>query len=321
MTQQLNAQQVLNWKKLDWQLLKQLCHIQAPSGDEGPMKEFILDYIQENQSSWKVQPTVLHGEEFQDCLILVFGEPRTAIYAHMDSIGFMVRYGKQLSKVGGPVMKDGYVLVGEDSQGKIECELNAPKGCKHSDYRYDRDIERGTYLTYKVDFRQSDEFVQSAYIDNRLGCWNALQVAQTLENGIICFSCYEEHGGGTVEFLARYIYENYKVTQNLISDITWVTEGIKHNKGVAISMKDKGIPRRSYLNKIFKLAKESGVDYQIEVENAGGSDGLELQSSQYPFDWCFIGAPEDNVHTPDEKVHKHDVWSMVELYKYLMAHL
>ena len=158
-------------------------------------------------------------------------------------------------------------------------------------------------------------------MDNRLGVWNALKAAETLENGAIVFSTYEEHGGNSVGFCARYLFDKYNLTQNLISDITWVTNGVKHGGGVAISMRDKGIPRRSFLNQIIALAKESGVDYQLEVESAGGSDGGVLQHSDLPMDWCFIGAPEDYVHTPDEKVFKHDIMCMVELYRYLMRHL
>ena len=146
-------------------------------------------------------------------------------------------------------------------------------------------------------------------------------MAETLENGIICFSCYEETGGGSVGYLGKYIYETYGVRQALISDITWITDGVKHGKGVAISMRDRGIPRRSYLNKIIALAKESNIPFQLEVEDAGGSDGNQLQASPYPFDWCFIGAAEDNVHTPDEKVHKNDIQAMTDLYKYLMEKL
>ena len=41
----------------------------------------------------------------------------------------------------------------------------------------------------------------------------------------------------------------------------------------------------------------------------------------YPWDWCFIGAPEDNVHSPDEKVFKSDIDAMVQLYKKLMQEL
>ena len=37
---------------------------------------------------------------------------------------------------------------------------------------------------------------------------------------------------------------------------------------------------------------------------------------EYPWDWCFIGAAEENVHSPDEKVHKKDVEGMIALYWY-----
>ena len=63
-------------------------------------------------------------------------------------------------------------------------------------------------------------------------------------------------------------------------------------------MRDKSIPRKSFVNKIIRIATRRDVKFQLEVEGAGGSDGKELQASPYPFDWCFIGAPEDNVHTP-----------------------
>ena len=185
----------------------------------------------------------------------------------------------------------------------------------------DREIDRATELTFKPNWREDDDFIQCCYMDNRLGVWNALEVAKTLENGVICFSCWEEVGGGSVGYLGKYIYEKWNVRQALISDITWVTDGVKHGKGVAISRRDSGLPRRSYVDRIIKLADESGIPYQIEVESAGGSDGNQLQKSSYPFDWCFIGAPEDHVHSPDEKVHKKDIKAMVELYVYLMKHL
>ena len=149
----------------------------------------------------------------------------------------------------------------------------------------------------------------------------ALKVAETLENGAIVFSTYEEHGGNSVGFCAKYLWEKYALYQSLISDITWVTHGVVHGGGVAISMRDSGLPRRSFLNNIIDLAKKSGIQFQLEVESAGGSDGGVLQKSDLPIDWCFIGAPEDNVHTPDEKVFKSDIISMVEMYKYLMANL
>jgi putative aminopeptidase FrvX len=301
-----------------------MCAIHAPSGNEAAMKDFLLSYIKKEQKNWKHKPTVLHGKDMQDCILLVFGKPRTAIFAHMDSIGYTVRYGKQLVKIGGPVMQEGMELVGEDGKGKAEVKMKIVKdksGYDRAEYVYKRDLATGTELTYKPRWREDKTYVQCCYMDNRLGVFSALKVAETLKDGIIVFSCWEEHGGGSVSYMQRYIQEKWKVSQALISDITWVTEGVKHGKGVAISMRDSLIPRRSYVNRIISIAKKYAVPFQLEVEGSGGSDAKELQLSEYPWDWCFVGAPEDHVHSPDEKVHKKDIESMIELYKVLMKEL
>lgn len=306
-------------------LLKEMCSIHAPSGNEVGMTKFLLDYIKKNQKDWKVKPKIYSGDGFQDCIVLVFGKPKTAIFAHIDSIGFTVRYGKELMKIGGPRTVDGFELVGEDSKGKVETKLKVVLDKKTHEtkleYVYKRDLDRGTELTFKPNWRETKEYVQCCYMDNRLGVWNALKVAETLKDGVICFSCWEEHGGGSVSYLQKFIYEKYGVKQALISDITWVTPGVPHGKGVAISLRDSLIPRKSYVDRIREIAEKSKIKYQIEVEGSGGSDAKELQMAENPWDWCFIGAPEDHVHSPDEKVYKNDIEEMVKLYKLLMEKL
>ncbi|GAB4339856.1 MAG: M42 family metallopeptidase [Flammeovirgaceae bacterium] len=323
------------------ELLKTLCQIHAPSGNEVALTNFLLEYIEKEKNNWKTTPDIFYGEEFQECIVLVFGQPRTAIFAHLDSIGFTVRYQNEIVKIGKPVVEKGIKLKGKDSLGEISCEIDietsypkpsdmsslkwwlkklirkAPKSSKVV-VKFPREIERGTDLVFDAPFRESEEFVESCYLDDRLGIWNALQVAKNLENGIICFSCNEEHSGGTVPFLAKFIYEKYGVKQALISDVSWITQGVVHGKGAVISFRDKDIPRQSFIRKIVQLVQKENIPYQIEVEDAGSSDGRELQISPYPFDWCFIGAPEDNVHSPNEKVHKKDIESMLKIYEYLM---
>jgi putative aminopeptidase FrvX len=308
----------------DFELLKELISIPGASSDERKIASYILNHIAENSSFWKVKPHVICGKPFQDAIILVFGHPKTAVYAHMDTIGFTVGYDNELIKIGGPRTIEGMQLVGIDGEGYIEAELlviEDEDGTKKLQYVAERQIERGTILTFKPNFRETVEFVQSPYLDNRLGVWMALQLAADLENGAIVFSTYEEHGGNTVSYCANYLFEKYNVNQALIADITWVTHGVLHGGGVAISMRDSGLPRKSYLNRIIELAKASGIKYQLEVESSGGSDGTMLQRSSAPIDWCFIGAPEDHVHTPDELVYKSDIDNMLKLYRYLMEHL
>ncbi|MDF2436247.1 MAG: aminopeptidase [Bacteroidota bacterium] len=306
-------------------LLKEMCAIHAPSGNEAAMTAYLLDYIKKNKKSWKVKPKVYSGEGFQDCIVMVFGKPRTAIFAHIDSIGFTVRYGKQLVKIGGPRMVEGFELVGEDSQGKANVKLHLAEDKKTKEikleYAYKRDLETGTELTFKPDWREDKEYVQCCYMDNRLGVYNALKVAETLKDGVIVFSCYEEHNGGTVSFIQKFLQEKFKVKQALISDISWITEGVLPGKGPVISMRDSLIPRRSYVNKIIEIAKKQKLSYQLEVEGSGGSDAKELQMAEYAWDWCFVGAAEQHVHSPDEKVHKKDIQGMIDLYKALMEKL
>lgn len=302
------------------QLLKKLIEVHAPSGEEAAMKNFILDYIHKHQHQWAVKPTLHHGEEFMDCLILSFGKPRVAVFAHMDTVGFTVRYQNQLIPIGGPEVQDGYRLTGMDALGPIECSLEVDEAHNLA-YSFGRGIERGTSLVFKSNFRETTDFIQSPYLDNRLGMYNMLRLAETLTDGIIVFSAWEEHGGGAVPFLAKFIYEKFQVQKALISDITWVTEGVQAGAGVAISMRDRHIPRRSFVDKIIAIASAANVPFQLEVEASGSSDGRELQLSPYSFDWCFIGAPEENVHSPDEIVHKKDIASMLALYKVLMAAL
>lgn len=284
------------------------------------MAAFLIDFVAREQAGWETQPEVFHGEELQDCIILKFGEPRTAIFAHMDTTGFTVRYGNQLLPIGSPDAERGTVLVGEDSYGPVECTLEFDHE-EHALYKFARTIERGTTLTYRLNFNETRTFIESPYLDNRLGIYAALKVAETLRDGVIVFSCWEEHGGGSVPYLAKFIYEKWRIRQALIADITWITDGVFPMKGVAISMRDRNIPRRSYVNRIIEIARKRQVDFQLEVEGMGSSDGRELQLSPYPFDWCFVGAPEENPHSPHEKVYKHDLQCMIDLYRWLMVDL
>ncbi len=304
---------------MDLSILKTMCAIHSPSGNEVAMKEFILDYIKKESKNWKHKPKVIHGKGFQDNIILVFGKPRTAIFAHTDSIGFTVRYGKQLVKIGGPRIEKGYELLGSDSKGKCEAILNVVKDSM--EYKAKRNFDTGTELVFKANWREDKDYVQCCYMDNRLGCYNALKIAETLKDGVIVFSTWEEHGGGSVSYLQKYLVDNYKISQALISDISWISDGVFPAKGPVISMRDSLIPRRSYVNRIIDIAKKHKVPFQLEVEGSGGSDAKELQMAENVWDWCFIGAAEQFVHTPNEKVHKKDIVGMIELYKALMKDL
>lgn len=301
------------------EILFQLLTTRGVSGDESNTSRLIFSLIEKRKSAWNVLPVIYEGPDFHDCILLKFGTPRTAVFAHMDTIGFMTRYSNELIPVGGPEIYPETILVGNDSLGEIECKIVGDE--EKPSHDFPRKIDRGTTLSFKQDIRIEDDFIQAAYLDNRIGVYNALRLCETLKDGWVVFSTYEEHGGGSMPFLLKFIQENSPVKQALISDVTWVTEGVRHHQGVAISIRDRYIPRRNFLNGLTALAEQSGIPFQLEVEGAGGSDGREVQFSPYAIDWCFIGAAEDNVHSPDEKVSLKDIESMCQMYEYLLERL
>ncbi|MDR7131168.1 putative aminopeptidase FrvX [Algoriphagus sp. 4150] len=301
--------------KFLFEILKQY----SVSGDESEISTFLLQYINQRKNYWNVIPKIYFGENFHDCILLKFGEPRTAVFAHMDTIGFMARYNNQLISVGGPEIIEGTKLAGRDSLGEINCKLNGDEN--EITHDFPRGIDSGTRLSFAQNIRVDEEFIQAAYLDNRLGIYTALKLCETIVDGWVVFTTYEEHGGGSMPFLIKFIQETSPIKQALIADITWITEGVEFHNGVVISIRDKFIPRKKFIDRIIDLAKESGIPFQLEVEEYGGSDGREVQFSPYPIDWCFIGAAEENVHTPDEKVSLIDLAAMLNIYPYLMERL
>ena len=305
---------------MDTTLIQKLAEIHSPSGEEFRMKEFLLSYVESRRADWKVTPQIIDEPRFGDGFLLAFGEPRTAVFAHLDTIGFMVRYGNQVIPIGGPQVEEGYQLRGEDSLGPIHCHLKVDEN-HNLFHNFPRAIDRGTSLVFDGEMKVNATEIVGPYLDNRLGIYNCLKIAETMEHGVLAFSCFEEIGGGNVPALLDSMMEKFTIRQALISDITWVTEGVQAGRGVAVSIRDQNIPRRSFIDRLITLATESGVPYQLEVESGGSSDGAQIRHSRHGLDWCFIGAPEKNVHSPHETVQISDLESMVALYRYLLENL
>jgi len=300
-------------------LLSEILSINSVSGQETEFSQFLVEYICKRKTRWKVLPEIFFGNDFHDCILLRFGSPRSAVFAHIDTVGFMVRYDNQLIEIGGPEVSTGFKLSGRDRWGEISCNLIEIDDTIFHDFP--RKIERGTCLSFDQNIRHDKDFLQAAYLDNRLGVYNALKLCEELEDGWVIFSTYEEHGGGSMPFLIDFIQKTAPVKQALISDVTWISDGVHHHEGVVVSIRDKFIPRKKFLDQIISLLEQINLPFQLEVEASGSSDGREIQLSPYFIDWCFIGPPVDQIHSPNERVSLIDLDAMIQIYKYLMRKL
>jgi putative aminopeptidase FrvX len=302
------------------ELLKQLVGISSVSGDEGRMVDFLQDYFLE-KPDLKNKVKLFSGPKLQDNLIVQVGEkPTIAIFVHTDTIGFTVGYNNKLIPIGSPADKTGDRLVGKDKKGSVCCEIKKDDKSNRS-IEFFRKIQPGTQLTYYPKYEQSEEYLEAPYLDNRVGIYTALKLAELSNNFVIAFTTYEEHGFGGAEICGKFIYERFGIQNALILDSTWVTEDVHHGKGPAVSIRDKGIPRRRYLNRILDILEESDLNRQIEVEEAGGSDGMALQKTAFPINWCFIGPPIKNPHSAEERIYKTDIDDTIELYRFLIQNL
>lgn len=300
-------------------LLEKLCQIHAPSSEEFRVRDFIIDYVNNERHHWVQQPKICYGKGYQDCLLLVFGTPEKAVMAHMDSIGFTAGHGNQLIPVGSPAHNHDSTIRNIDGEKLRVYFDNIDKNWY---IKNDYQITPGTTWTWQPDFSIENEVVISPFLDNRLGIYTLLKIAPKLKNTILAFSTYEEMShGGKASMLARKMYKKWKIDQILVADITWVTPFVQMGSGVAISLRDVAIPRKKFTDQILHLARQSGIPFQLEIEKAGGSDGTLISASDYPVDWIFIGAPEINPHGNTEKVHVNDIQSMIDMYAYLCKHL
>lgn len=300
--------------------LKDLCRIHAPSGSEWRIKEILLKHIRKNSKTWATKPVIV-SDGIKDNLILSFGKPRTVIFCHYDTTGFTVRYNNRIIPIGSPACDENTKLRSVSADDS-ETVFRLKKEEEHAYAILSKTIaEAGTTLTFAPEFSESKSSFTGPYMDNRAGVWVCLKLAEKMTNGMIVFTGYEEHGGGSVEFLAPCIYNTYGVRQALICDMTWESECVKQGKGMVVSLRDKYIPREIYLQQITGILHRHKIRFQKEVEGSGASDGGYLQKSSVPFDWCFFGAAVTGMHSAKESVHIKDLDSLQKGLLILMNNL
>ena len=134
------------------ELLKTLCSIPGTSGDEGAIRDFVFDYVVSNQRNWNHLPEIWKGDGFQDNLVLVFGKPKIAFYAHMDTVGYTIRYDNYVIPIGGIDGNTGDALVFEKEGKLLETKLINEEESELSLIDAHLPVIPGTPLSYKANF-------------------------------------------------------------------------------------------------------------------------------------------------------------------------
>ncbi len=294
----------------DLRLLFELLAIPAPSGREAPVADRL-------ESLCRELPEVA-VERIADLVFARKGTPRTAMLAHTDTTGFTLGYDGGLIPIGTPEAKAGDALRPVDpAESAATVRLSgetltlSPPGAGRP----------GGAWVFARAAERDGEVLTAPYLDNRAGVWSAFQALARAPEALAVFTTGEEHSGRGALVAARVLYEQYGISRAIISDITWHTQHVRCGSGVAVSLRDRFVPRQAFLDRALAIADASGIPFQREIESAGSSDGGYIECSGYPIDWVFVGAPEKHPHTARESLDLRDLQAMVDLSVLLVREL
>lgn len=317
-------------------LLKTLCALPAPSGNEEAVAAFIREHA------------ALYADEIRtDAIgnVMVFrrGEthlPRPVVLcAHMDEVGVIVksitddgmlkfgfvggvdprvvlgrriRFGDTVGVVGikavhlstaadrktMPKTKDLYIDIGASSAKAAKAKVAL------GDY--------GVFDSAIVEF--GDDFLQAKALDDRIGCAVLLQLLQNPPpvDTWFCFTVQEEtglRGAASMTFALRPSVACV-LEGTTAADLPEVKDGktvCRLRGGVVIPFMDH---RTIYDAGLFELLRsvcnQQGIPWQTKTRVAGGTDAGRIQQSGDGVRVCALAAPVRYIHSPASVVVKQD---------------
>lgn len=300
-----------------WQLLEQ----DSPSGDEGPLADWL--------EAWLVReaPDAIVERQGDSLIVRRGPQPSVAVFAHLDTTGWTLGYNKHLFRIGGPDGKPGDQIrparQPDAANAAGDHAGNALVRRKDGSWkvRGHTHAQPGSRWVFAAAPKQDDRGITAPYLDNRVGLWAALTALRHCPTIALALTVQEETRGSGAQVCARRLAETHGIRQALIADLTWHTKHIQCGRGVAVSLRDSSLPRQRYLARVLALAEASNIPFQREVESSGGSDGAGIDRSGISMDWVFIGAPEKAAHTAREQVHVGDLQGMAAMLVHLVNRL
>lgn len=273
---------------------------------------------------------------------------RIMLAAHMDEIGLVASFIDEkgfirYSNIGGvsPFFSLGQKVRFQN--GVTGCVFYEEKLEEFKDLKHDRMyIDIGTKSREETEklvnpgdiavfvgdaLEQNGRFISRA-LDDRIGCAILIKLLESLENTeneIICvFTVQEEvgiRGAGTAAF-------------GLMPDIAVAVDvtgtgdtpeckplSVDLGKGPAVMIKDAyTISHPLVKNTLIECAEKSGIPYQLEVINKGGTDAGAIHKTAGGIPSGGVSIPCRYTHSPCEMVDKSDVENSIKLLKTFVSY-
>ena len=340
----------------DYSLLARLSEVGGVPGREEAVRELIAAELEGVADSLE---TDAMGNLIARKKSKKKGAKRVLVAAHMDEIGFYVRFVDdagflRVQPLGGFDARNlfarqvtvhtgsGEVLVGVMNPGVKPIHI-APQDeregvPKLTDFFVDTGLDAETVkakvklgdpVTLRQPFVDLGVVVTGKALDDRVNCFILVELLKALKKPAhdvyAVFSTQEEVGlrGATT---AAYTVEpdiGIALDTTLAVDIpgTPAEQRVtKLGEGVALKVMDSSmISTKWLLDEFVALAEKNGVPYQLELLPLGGTDAGAMQRSRKGVASLTLSIPSRYVHTVTETVAKRDVEGLLALLTHYLS--
>lgn len=331
-------------------LLKELCMLNGTSGDEGAVRNTIINMLPED-CTYTVDAL---GNLIVEKKGEIKPQNKVALFAHMDEVGFIVTYINDegfvyVNSVGG--VEDSALfskkttingLVGVAGGKAIhQCSGDEAKKIPEItnialDFGFESKEEAEKYISlgdcgyFKSDFVEfGNGFIKSKALDDRVGCAVLLELLQKKSkiNYTAVFTVQEEIGARGAMVGAYSVNPDYAIvvestTASDIPDTPEQKKVCKVGDGAVVTFMDRGtIYNKDLYKKAFELAKQNNIPCQTKTVVAGGNDASSIHKSAGGIKTLAVSLPCRYIHSSASVCNKNDIESVEKLVNILLEDL
>ena len=335
---------------MDYTLLQRLSEGAGVPGREEAIRELLsaeLEGVVDSLETDTMGNLIAHKKSSKD------GAKRVMLSAHMDEIGFYVRFVDdngflRLQNLGGFDTRNlfarqvtvhastGGELVGVMNPGVKPVHISSPdereKVPKLPEFIVDtglaadavkEKVRLGDPVTLRQPFVDMGEVVSGKALDDRVNCFILVELLKALKNPAYdvygVFSVQEEVGLRGAQTAAFTVEPDIGIALDttLAVDVPGTPSEQRVTQlggGVALKVMDSAsISTRWLLDEFVALAEEKNVPHQLELLPLGGTDAGTIQRSRGGVASLTLSIPSRYVHTVTEMVAKSDVEASLAL--------
>ena len=322
---------------MNLELLKQLCTANGISGDEGNVRDIIINEI-------KYHATEYYIDNLGNIIAFKKGrkttENKLMISAHMDELGFIVTDITsdgliKFDEVGGidrRVLLGRTVLINNKTYGVIGtmpvhlCTSDESKKIPaYSDMYIDIGadskkqaqsvVNLGDSITFDALYEDNGHTIRSKAIDDRAGCFMMIEMLKSeLDYDMyFTFVVQEETGLNGAKTAAYTVNPDYAIilestTAADVPDVASTKQCCNVRQGAVISYMDKRtIYDKGLIRKAQELAQENDIKLQFKRAVAGGNDAGVIHNSRGGVRTLAISLPCRYLHAQISLIAKSDI--------------